>query len=188
MNLIIGRNRNARIQQEPIIMSSSSSDSPHLRSSIPTSVEIKIKGGRVPKSYVPPPSIIVHEQQKEGGQGSRPIPIKKCRPSLQEMEDEVNSADSASHYDWATWQMYTRIATARRLRAAARYSSSTTSSSSSISTNAGHQLSQQQFHHLIESGNMMHHDILSQEQTEAPTTRDDNDVNDDGGVFAFDMS
>ena len=186
MHLKIGRNRNARIQQEPIIMSSSSSDSPHLRSSIPTSVEIK--GGRVPKSYVPPPSIIVHEQQKEGGQGSRPIPIKKCRPSLQEMEDEVNSADSASHYDWATWQMYTRIATARRLRAAARYSSSTTSSSSSISTNVGHQLTQQQFHHLIESGSMMHHDILSQEQTEAPTTRDDNDVNDDGGVFAFDMS
>ena len=185
MNLILGRNRNARIQQEPIIMSSSSSDSPHLRSSIPTSVEIK---GRVPKSHVPPPSIILHEQHhKEGGQGSRPIPIKKCRPSLQEMEDEVNSADSASHYDWATWQMYTRIATARRLRAAAQYRSSS-SSSSSISTSAGHQLSQQQFHHLIESGSMMHHDLLSQEQAEAPTTRDDNDVNDDGGVFAFDMS
>lgn len=181
------RNRNARIQQAPIIMSSSSSDSPHLRrSSIPTSVEFT-QGGR-PKHYIPRPPIILHEQHKEGGQGSRPIPIKKCRPSPQEMEDEVNSADSASHYDWATWQMYTRIATARRLRAAAHYRS--TCSSSSISTRAVHQLSQQQSYRLIESGSMMHHDLLSQEQEllEASTTRDGNDSNDDEGVFAFDMS
>lgn len=51
---------------------------------------------------------------------TQPIPIKKCRLSPQESEEEATSQDSATHYDWATWRMYDRIMTARRLRAVSR--------------------------------------------------------------------
>lgn len=47
---------------------------------------------------------------------SRPIPIKTCRPSAQELEEDATSANSFIHYAYATWQMYDRITSARRLR------------------------------------------------------------------------
>eukprot|EP00585_Thalassiosira_rotula_P003059 CAMPEP_0196153054 /NCGR_PEP_ID=MMETSP0910-20130528/36548_1 /TAXON_ID=49265 /ORGANISM="Thalassiosira rotula, Strain GSO102" /LENGTH=139 /DNA_ID=CAMNT_0041416781 /DNA_START=37 /DNA_END=456 /DNA_ORIENTATION=- len=48
---------------------------------------------------------------------SQPIPIKTCRPSAQELEEDAMSANSFTHYDYATWRMYDRITSARRLRA-----------------------------------------------------------------------
>lgn len=58
---------------------------------------------------------------------SQPIPIKKCPSlSLQELEEEAMSEDSASHYDLATWCMYDRITAARRFRVVSRRDERTT--------------------------------------------------------------
>mmetsp|Transcript_11007 Transcript_11007/g.27078 ORF Transcript_11007/g.27078 Transcript_11007/m.27078 type:complete len:187 (-) Transcript_11007:298-858(-) len=59
----------------------------------------------------------ISEHMRLPYQPTQPIPIKKCRISPQELEEK---ATSASHYDWATWCMYDRITTARRLRAVSR--------------------------------------------------------------------
>ena len=50
-----------------------------------------------------------------------PVPVKKIYISPHiELEEDAASADSTSHYEWATWQMYERITNARRLRAISR--------------------------------------------------------------------
>ena len=48
---------------------------------------------------------------------SRPIPVKKCSADLRASAEEATCVDRTSEYDWLTWRMYTRITTARRLRA-----------------------------------------------------------------------
>merc|ERR1712085_107646 len=48
---------------------------------------------------------------------SLPIPIKKCSSGSQSNAGDATCTDRTSEYDWATWRMYTRITTARRLRA-----------------------------------------------------------------------
>ena len=45
---------------------------------------------------------------------SQPIPIKACTPSPQEVHENAMSEESSSHYDMATWRMYSRISIARR--------------------------------------------------------------------------
>ena len=50
-------------------------------------------------------------------ESSQPIPINRTSPTPQETEDETKAADETLHYDMATWQMYTRIAQARRRKA-----------------------------------------------------------------------
>ena len=97
--------KTARIQPATIMAKSSS------HRSIPASVEF-IRGGRPLHQEEP--------RELQDQQSSQPIPIKKRRPTPQDIEEEVNSADSTSHYDWATWRMYERITTARRLRAFTR--------------------------------------------------------------------
>lgn len=50
-----------------------------------------------------------------------PVPVKKIYISPHiELEEDASPADSTSHYEWATWQMYERITNARRLRAISR--------------------------------------------------------------------
>ena len=91
MNL---RGKNSRIQQTHMMVSAAP------RRIIPTPVEF-VKG---------------RDAQELQSRPSQPIPIKKCRTSPQELEEDAMSADSSTHYDWATWRMYTRITTARRQR------------------------------------------------------------------------
>eukprot|EP01083_Nonionella_stella_P101961 289676_1 len=100
--------KNSRIQQAPTTMAS-----PTIVSfPIPESVEF-IQGRQ---QEGPSSSKMIHSRP------SQPIPIKKRRPSPQELEEDVHSADSSSHYDWATWRMYERITNARRIRAVSRNS------------------------------------------------------------------
>ena len=102
MNL---RKKSARIQPTAAIMVKSSS-----RRSIPASVEFIRVGERPLHQEVEP-------RELQDQQSSQPIPIQKRGSTPQDIEDEVHSADSTSHYDWATWRMYERITTARRVRA-----------------------------------------------------------------------
>ena len=90
---MIGNGRNDRIH-------------PHHRSppiSIPSSVEFNNNSGAdLSISYQPS-----HTR-------SQPIPIKACTPSPQEVHENAMSEESSSHYDMATWRMYSRISIARR--------------------------------------------------------------------------
>ena len=99
---------------------------------------------------------------------SQPIPIKKCRLSPQELEDEATSADSASHYDWATWRMYDRITTARRLRAVSR----------SVCVPVQHHPAIMTQEYQTEEA------AISHIHCSRPPTMDEEDAND--GVFDFD--
>jgi hypothetical protein len=60
----------------------------------------------------------LHNSLSMGPERSQPIPIKNCRPSSQEAEEE--DTDISSHYELATLRMYILITTARRLRAISR--------------------------------------------------------------------
>lgn len=89
---MIGNGRNDRIH-------------PHHRSasiSIPSSVEFNNSGADL---YHPS-----HHSHRP----SQPIPIKACTPSPQEIHENAMSEESSSHYDMATWIMYSRISIARR--------------------------------------------------------------------------
>lgn len=90
---MLGNSRNDRIH-------------PHHRSppmSIPSSVEFNNNSGAdLSISYQPS-----HTR-------SQPIPIKACTPSPQEIHENAMSEESSSHYDAATWRMYSRISIARR--------------------------------------------------------------------------
>lgn len=110
---------------------------------------------------------------------SQPIPIKKCRPSPQELQDEAASADSTSYYECATWRMYNRITNARHLRAI---------STSRFSVQAQH------YQPLVMT---QEHETVPQERDDLPTTEiimahsdgiqlatEDADI--DSGVFVFD--
>eukprot|EP01083_Nonionella_stella_P078922 216266_1 len=103
--------KNSRIQQAPTMDNTTSYTSSALRS-IPSSVEFT--NGRQPESY------LSSQMRMRSSPPSAPIPIKKRRPSPQELEEDVHSANCSSHYDWATWRMYERITTARRIRASSR--------------------------------------------------------------------
>ena len=86
---MIGNGRNDRIH-------------PHHRSapiSIPSSVEFNSGAD------------LYHHSHR---QASQPIPIKACTPSPQEVHENAMSEESSSHYDMATWIMYSRISIARR--------------------------------------------------------------------------
>lgn len=108
-------------------------------------------------------------------QPSQPIPIKKCRLSPQELEDEA-SADSASHYDWATWRMYTRITAARRLRPVSKRGCSQQKQQPIIMTQDYHANTTREHAHLPAESGMSHIDLQ-------PSTVEE-DFND--GVFFFD--
>ena len=51
---------------------------------------------------------------------SQPIPIHNCCHNTQELEENESLTHSLLLYEHATWRMYTRIITARQLRAASR--------------------------------------------------------------------
>ncbi|KAL9185981.1 hypothetical protein ACHAXT_005219 [Thalassiosira profunda] len=106
---------------------------------------------------------------------SQPIPIARRRmsPQEREMEDLQSSADLASQYDWATWQMYARITAARRLRAAA-------------SRSHGHAeppvppaVFEQDLHHPSEPP-----PYAGQDRPSSTV----HDLQDDDGVFTFDLT
>jgi len=88
---MIGKGRNDRIH-------------PYHRAppiSIPSSVEFN-------NSSVP------YHPSHHSHRPSQPIPIKACTPSPQEVHENAMSEESSSHYDMATWIMYSRISIARR--------------------------------------------------------------------------
>jgi len=87
---MIGKGRNDRIY-------------PHHRTppiSIPSSVEFNNSGA----------DLSIYPSHRP----SQPIPIKACTPSPQEVHENAMSEESSSHYDMATWIMYSRISIARR--------------------------------------------------------------------------
>jgi len=89
---MIGKGRNDRIH-------------PYYRAppiSIPSSVEFNNSGANL---YHPS-----HHSHRP----SQPIPIKACTPSPQEVHENAMSEESSSHYDMATWRMFSRISIARR--------------------------------------------------------------------------
>ena len=96
MNL---RGKTSRIQQAAMLSASP-------RRSVPASVEIVNGADAYLTQSIP----------------SQPIPIKKFRPSARELEEDATSTNSSTHYEWATWRMYDRITSARRLRAFSRSS------------------------------------------------------------------
>jgi len=107
---------------------------------------------------------------------SQPIPINRTSPTPQETEDETKAADETLHYDMATWQMYTRIAQARRRKAISAQSRDANCSSSGASAAAARH------------GNGMmiqdnRHSYVSNEEEEVPQANKE----DVGGVFAFDL-
>ena len=86
---MIGKGRNDRIH-------------PYYRAppiSIPSSVEFNNSGAD-----------LYHPSHRP----SQPIPIKACTPSPQEVHENSMSEESSSHYDMATWRMFSRISIARR--------------------------------------------------------------------------
>ena len=110
---------------------------------------------------------------------SQPIPIKTCRPSAQELEEEAASADSATQYDWATWRMYSRITAARRLRAVTRTDYPVQHQHQSIEgTQDYHSFAQERMDNPEESV-VSHHGHLGQQPSPEEEDADD-------GVFAFD--
>jgi len=107
-------------------------------------------------------------------ESSQPIPINRTSPTPQETEDETKAADETLHYDMATWQMYTRIAQARRRKAISSQSRDANCSSGASTAAARH-------------GMMMHdnrHSYVSNEEEEVPQA---NKEEEDIGVFAFDL-
>mmetsp|Transcript_9352 Transcript_9352/g.21097 ORF Transcript_9352/g.21097 Transcript_9352/m.21097 type:complete len:163 (-) Transcript_9352:394-882(-) len=124
----------------------------------------------------PPRSILIKGQHEPStrelqlqSRPSQPIPIKKRRPSSQELEDEATSADSASQYDWATWRMYTRITDARRLRAVSKRSCS---------------IMTQDYHASQEHAHLPAEPIMSHIRLDMQPSTVEEDGND--GVFVFD--
>lgn len=71
---------------------------------IPSSVEFNNSGAES----------IYHPSHHSHRQASQPIPIKACTPSPQEVHENAMSEESLSHYDMATWRMFSRISLARR--------------------------------------------------------------------------
>mmetsp|Transcript_28169 Transcript_28169/g.48607 ORF Transcript_28169/g.48607 Transcript_28169/m.48607 type:complete len:156 (-) Transcript_28169:351-818(-) len=153
MNL---RGKHSRIQQSPMMVSATP------RRFIPTSVEF-VKG---------------RDAQELQSRPSQPIPIKKCRTSPQELEEDAMSADSSTHYDRATWRMYTRITTARRHRAFSRIDHSNHQQQPMIITQDLDDIAQEQVHQA-EDG-MSH---IPQSRLQQPSLEDE--LADDG-VFIFD--
>jgi len=60
------------------------------------------------------------------------------------------SADSSTHYDWATWRMHTRITTARRRRAFSRIDYSDHQQQNMIITQDLDDIAREQVHHQAE--------------------------------------
>ena len=85
------------------------------------------------------------------------------------------SADSSTHYDWATWRMYTRITTARRQRRG----NSVHQQHPMIKTQDLDDIAQDQVHHQAEHA--MSHSPRSRQRQPSPWE----DLADDG-VFIFD--
>lgn len=70
-------------------------------------------------SKMPPERIlfITKELSTQPQSKSEPIPIKKHKTEDSESIDPYDSADMHAQYEFATWVMYMRITTARRIRA-----------------------------------------------------------------------
>eukprot|EP00579_Thalassiosira_antarctica_P022476 CAMPEP_0201988080 /NCGR_PEP_ID=MMETSP0904-20121228/92132_1 /ASSEMBLY_ACC=CAM_ASM_000553 /TAXON_ID=420261 /ORGANISM="Thalassiosira antarctica, Strain CCMP982" /LENGTH=156 /DNA_ID=CAMNT_0048542217 /DNA_START=509 /DNA_END=979 /DNA_ORIENTATION=+ len=154
MNL---RGKHSRIQQSPMMVSATP------RRFIPTSVEF-VKG---------------RDAQELQSRPSQPIPIKKCHASPQELEEDAMSADSSTHYDWATWRMHTRITTARRLRAFSRIDHSDHQQQPMIITQDLDDIAQEQVHHQGE------HDLSHIPRSRQRQPSPEEELADDG-VFIFD--
>ena len=106
---------------------------------------------------------------------SQPIPINRTSPTPQETEDETKAADETLHYDMATWQMYTRIAQARRRKAISSQSRDANCSSGASAAAARHGM-------MIQDNRQSY---VSNEEEEVPqANKEEEDV---GGVFAFDL-
>ena len=105
---------------------------------------------------------------------SQPIPINRTSPTPQETEDETKAADETLHYDMATWQMYTRIAQARRRKAISSQSRDANCSSGASAAAARHGM-------MIQDNR---HSYVSNEEEEVPQA---NKEEEDIGVFAFDL-
>mmetsp|Transcript_21835 Transcript_21835/g.40107 ORF Transcript_21835/g.40107 Transcript_21835/m.40107 type:complete len:157 (+) Transcript_21835:335-805(+) len=155
MNL---RGKHSRIQQSPMMVSATP------RRFIPTSVEF-VKG---------------RDAQELQSRPSQPIPIKKCHASPQELEEDAMSADSSTHYDRATWRMYTRITTARRLRAFSRSDYSVHQQQHMIITQGLDDIAQEQVHYQAE--HVISH--IPHSRQRQPSSGEE--LSDDG-VFTFDV-
>lgn len=152
--------QSSRIQQAPAELP---------RRAVPTSVEFEPLSRR--------------EMGLHSSQSSQPIPIKKCRLSPQEIEDEAASEDSATHYDWATWRMYDRITTARRLRAAVSRNNS----------DCGGPVQHRHQHSVMMTRDYHHASAFTQDQMMHPEEQVMSHISmqpsmeeDDDGVFDFD--
>ena len=110
-------------------------------------------------------------------ESSQPIPINCTSPTPQETEDETKAADETLHYDMATWQMYTRIAQARRRKAISSQSRETNCSSAS----AGASMAAARHGMMIQDNRQSY---VSNEEEEVPQA---NKEEEDIGVFAFDL-
>ena len=132
--------------------------------SVPTSVHF------VKEPYDPFPMVLHPER-------SQPIPIKKCCACARESEDEI--ADASSHYDWATWNMYSRITTARRLRAISR-------SGYSVQLERPIMMAQAQDHLAIAHG-QVHRPKKVDVPSCAQHTRPLSTAEENSGVFFFEM-
>jgi hypothetical protein len=115
-----------------------------------------------------------HDSFSMAPERSQPIPIKKCRLSTQEAEDE--DTDTSVYYELATLRMYTLITTARRLRAISR-------SGNSVQLERPIMMDQ---YYLATAHGQVHHPAKVDVPSCAQQTRHLSIAEEDCGVFVFD--
>ena len=133
-----------------------------------------------------------HRQQPVTTIRSQPIPIKSCRPSPREREEESMINDSSIHYNASTWQMYDRIENARRLRAYKHQTSSSFRSDSSPNTTTEAEAAN--YRHELMSLQQQDGDFSSRPQDVAPEVNVPEEVKatvdeeeDDDDIFVLDI-
>lgn len=133
-----------------------------------------------------------HRQQPVTTIRSQPIPIKSCRPSPREREEESMINDSSIHYNASTWQMYDRIENARRLRAYKHQTSSSFRSDSSPNTTTEAEAAN--YRHDVMSLQQQDGDFSSRPQDVAPEANVPEEVKaivdeeeDDDDIFVLDI-
>ena len=163
MNRIV-RGKSSRVHQAPIPIPMV----PPSHRSIPLAIEV-VKGRRR-QDQLP------REEVQRKPSPTKPIPIKKVRPSPQEREEEAESA--SLQYDFATWQMYERITNARRLRRLSR-----SEGQSSAIQQAASLVTQEQYFRSIASKQQVLDEDPTASDGQPPTTEDDCT---DEGIFVLD--